>query len=98
MTTVKNVYIEDFQDYNYRRVIFNAALISRRILEERLKQDYVNHLNRLDDVYFNNERFFIIENSDLIDMKLSEVCEYIKEENYTVATLNYDGNGMYIMV
>lgn len=99
---MSRIYINDFcEDLNYQGVVLYIGNVDTDKLLEKLKKDYVNHLNRFKSVLENKLMF--IENCDLQDVDTDNPTEYgnsilyLLEENYVIYPLMYDeGVGYYV--
>lgn len=99
----RRAYIENFcDDLNYQKIILYIGNVNKKKLLDRLEKDYINHLNRFDYILNSDnphiKDFMFIENCDLQDVGcyVWGVLDYVIEEDYTVATLQQDGDDYYI--
>lgn len=99
MRNESRIYIEDFNyDLNYQRIILYVGDIeNKEKLMEKLKKDYVNHLNRFEGVFSEEGHgLMYIENCDLQDITYPELLHDLIAEGYTIAKLHEDIAGYYI--
>lgn len=90
-------YISDFSDFNYERIAFEISCLKdedKRALKEKLHQDYINHLNRMDKA-----NYFAIWNCDFQDFVLTDDIYFddiIENHYYILARLHHiDGTWFY---
>ncbi len=97
---MEKVYIKDFNDYNYVSIMFEISQVDRKQLEDKLNEDYINKMYRLNYVYERDVKLMYIENCDLQDVEIinKRYYELLFEEHYNLVHLKSDKDGLYYWI